>query len=107
MELLPVGSILERNESKIAIVGYYLDDEHTCYSCVPYPFGLVSPEEVIQIDAYLDFDIIHTGYKNDTYTQLMEFLDQLQASYEEFGAEEVSKTVSDILKQVQHLSEEK
>ena len=107
MELLPVGSILERNESKIAILGYYLDDENTCYSCVPYPFGLVSPEEVIQIDAYSDFDIVHTGYKSEAYSQFMEFLDQLQASFEEFGAEEVSKSVSDVLKQIEELNEGK
>ena len=85
----------------------YLDDENTCYSCVPYPFGLVSPEEVIQIDAYSDFDIVHTGYKSEAYSQFMEFLDQLQASFEEFGAEEVSKSVSDVLKQIEELNEGK
>ena len=97
--ILPIGSILEREESKTVILGYQIfgeEDLKVLYLCSPYPFGYIRQEECFYVPADMEFDIIHIGYETEQYHQFVDLICEVKDACLDFGTEEFNKSIEEI-----------
>ena len=96
MELLPIGSIIEIENTKFAILGY----DFTCdefirlrYVISFYPLGYVNKKSVSLIDIEYDFKVLFVGYKSDDYTMFADERIQLAKDLKSVNASEIEKVL--------------
>ena len=96
MELLPIGSIIEIENTKFAILGYdFTRDEFISFRYVIgfYPLGYVNQKSVSLIDIEYDFKVLFVGYKNDNYTMFADKIIRLANDLKSVKANEVEKVI--------------
>ena len=97
--ILPIGSILEKEENKAVILGYQVfgkEDLKVLYLCAPYPFGYICEDECFYVPADMEFDIINIGYESEQYHQFIDLLCEVKDACIEFGTEEINKSIEEI-----------
>ncbi len=81
-DLLPIGTICKVKDDKkglYAIVGYSVrtDNDYFDYSCVAYPIGMLSKENVYLLKKENISKIVFKGYENEKFKQYSKVLEDV------------------------------
>lgn len=66
-KILPIGSIIKKENAKLMIIGHNADKKTNEYSyvVVPYPIGYVGKEKTFTVKVSDEVEVLHTGYNTD------------------------------------------
>ncbi len=80
-KLLPIGSIVEYESEKLAIIGYtevHTDNGYvTGYLIVPYPLGFMDKESIKLLPYDKVSGVVSEGYKNDSCEKALNTMEEL------------------------------
>ena len=112
MELMSIGTVLDRNQIRLMIIGYGEapdgDKSIAGYYAVPYPTGLVSVGKVIFLPVSSKVTVIAEGFMDDfsekLKTLLGTVLEGIQNSPEDFKvqAKQLWNTIAENRKEQSH-----
>ncbi len=75
--LLPLGSIVKKQDRLFMLVGYLPQDKKIhMYSAVPYPLGMLEKEVIYTIDEN-EFEVEFKGYSDDLTEQALNGIELL------------------------------
>ncbi len=102
--LLPIGSIIQKEDSKVMIVGYQQisEDNHivNCYCVVPFPFGFSQLSDVFIIRKEAADQVVFKGYEdNALYQSYIEDKQLLFDSSEGMEVDKVQKAIDAIMRE--------
>ncbi len=110
MKLLPIGSVIQKNEILLSVIGYttmQASGKNVCgYYVVPYPVGYVSLEKIFFIPEDSDYDLVESGFVTEDSRKVLNMLGQHLELSTQVSAEEYGKVVEKIKSTVDAIKEE-
>ena len=75
MKLLPIGTVLEKEENKVMILGYYTETRENAfyhyYIVAGYPFGYIESSGLAAIPVGNDAKILMKGYESEAFQKFI------------------------------------
>lgn len=100
MDLLPIGSIIEKKGIKLVIFGYGFSEKEKivpCYYVSLYPMGFVDCKSIALLSMKSDFKVVKEGYRNESFERYAEVKVRQCTVLDGIGESDIEKIYQKIL----------
>lgn len=104
--LLPIGTIIEKNDQKLMIVGYqYIEISNSieiAYCMVPYPLGFSDIKNIVVLKEIGDATVIYRGLEDNVlYHEYVDNKRQICKELKKYNIQDVENTIGIIAQSMQ------
>lgn len=100
MDLLPIGSIIEKKGIRLVIFGYGFSEKDKiipCYYVSLYPMGFVNSKSIALLPMNSEFTIVKEGYKDESFERYAEVKVRQCTVLDGIGESDIEKIYQKIL----------